>query len=107
MINRKINKKLDEILEILQQLIRNDSIIGKVPLEMRVCDIHNRDACQPVYDIDDEILLYHWCTICNTKYKVKKMIKNKILKTQLVDWRKLEWLQPKNFKDDNPEIIEK
>lgn len=36
-----------------------------------------------------------------------KTIKNKISETKLVDWRKLEWLQPKDFKNDNPEIIEK
>lgn len=34
-------------------------------------------------------------------------VENKILKTKLVNWQDLVWLQPDNFKDTKPEIIAK
>jgi len=34
-------------------------------------------------------------------------VKNKIIKTKLIDWKKLKSLQPENFKTTKPEIIEK
>ena len=34
-------------------------------------------------------------------------MKNKIIKTALIDWKALEWLQPKNFKKTQKEVFEK
>ncbi len=36
-----------------------------------------------------------------------EQIKNNIKKTILITWRELEWLQPKNFKKDDPKRIQK
>lgn len=34
-------------------------------------------------------------------------LKNKIIKTKLIKWDELKWLQPDNFKDTSPELLSK